>query len=288
MGLKLANTGETEENTAKAAAEGGNPWDFDTPERPLKTMSVTNIESYDTVKKQDNNTPILVLGEIIAYLVIICDICAIVWALLQPRVSILSNMQKIQGIFSAATIILIIEAILVNVFYKKKISLIFTAGFIGVLYPWFRNKHVKGSAGFGPIILVAYLAVFAAYMAAAMSAFQQYGDVLKISDEALRNKVVTVLEQPDETGSTMGKRIGNCMAIKTVQEDGDKIAFWGMGSYYIDKGQGALVETMDASVATQMLLVLKDGKYQLDKVYLDGEALEGEYYNFYWQHVFYR
>lgn len=280
-------------------ANDRNPWDFDGQE-PYQMTSISNMAvnsaDYSSAiqSKNTGNNIVLAIGKTALYVLFILDIIVIVWCCQQSKVDLYTNLLKWQWVGSICSIVGLIDAILVNVLYERKISLIVIAFFLSFLYPWRRAKFTNGNGGIGALIAVGMVVASVTLFASTYSAFTSYGNVVMEPDAEIRKSVAEVIDQPTEDGSTLGTKIGQNVTIQSadvrVQGNTTQVIIAGMGRHYVDTSNNALVEMNTKTIPTQLLFVKngEQGTYQLSGAALDDKALSSQYLEFYNNSVLFR
>lgn len=297
-GLKLAGEGETKDVSGNKT-ENSNPWDFDEEREPIRITSISgtsgNHSAYaDSAKAKSNGSNVvLLIGKIVVSLMLVLEFALIVWCCIQDKSEIVINLTKFQGFFGACVVVCIIDAILVNIFYGRKLSLIFIAWFFYFLYPAQRNKHINGSAGEGTLFCIGLLIAYAALVGTSFSAVSTYGNSVFITDDVTRKAVAELIDQPEQSGGTLGQKLNQNIYIENaevqVNNSETRVVIAGLGRHYID-GTGNLIEMEGKSIPTQLLFVKKNANdtYKLSGAVLDSATLNSEYLNFYNTSVIYR
>lgn len=296
-GLRLSGAEKPEHSDE--GANDRNPWDFGGQE-PYQMTSISNTAvnsaGYSSSVQPQNtgNNIVLTIGKAALYALFILEIIVIVWCCQQSKVDLYINLQKWQWVGSICSIVCLIDAILVNVLYERKISLIVIALLLSFIYPWRRAKFTNGNGGVGALIVVGTLVASVALFASAYSAFTSYGNVIMEPDAEIRKSVAEVIDQPTEDGSTLGAKIGQNVTIQSadvrVQGNSTQVMIQGMGKHYVDTSNNALVEMNTKTIPTQLLFVKNGGEstYQLSGAALDDKALSSQYLEFYNNSVLFR
>lgn len=286
-GLRLSGAVEEQEPGLQKTED--DPWDFGKQEKPFTTRSIssTAVEYSDMYSHSGNAIHILVkLGRIAVYIAILLSDIAAIWVLMQPKVDMFYNAMKIGPLNSIIQLLLIVDAVLVNVLYKKKISLVFWAWLLGFVYPIKRDNHVNGGSAWGGIICFVTLSVGIAFGVGIYTSLMSYGEVVQNEDAAVRTEIAAFMEQPvADGGETYGEKLKRNFFIQDaiVETQGSKsVLMIGMkGQYGVTSDN--FIDYTDKTVPTQLTFVRdSSGNYQLAGVILDNTRLADAYTNYYW------
>lgn len=305
MELKLANTEENNKEEGGLRLSGGldksgtdtrpeqtNPWDFDRPEGPVTTRSISSSAIADTsmYKSSAGDVHIVVkIGRIIVYVCMLFMLLSIIWIVTQPKIDIYINMRKFSPLFSLCSICMVVDSILVNALYERKISLIFWVWFLMIFYPMKRDKHVNGEGLWGGLVCVGMLMAYVALIANVMTAFTTYGKAIQNEEETVRTAVAAFMEHPDaDGGDDFGSKLKKNFSIQNVdvvtQGNQTILVFQGYGRYGANKD--GFIDYGNKTVETQLGFV-KDasGDYQLSGAVLGNMQLSEYYLNYYWKNI---
>lgn len=289
-GLRLSGVEDSQAEMDRRTEEQ-NPWDFDQPEEPIRMYSVSNRMDLSSAAEQKDNggSIILVITKIIVYVLFAFEIASIAWICTQDLSDLFINLLKFQGLYSICTLACIVDAILVNILYERKISLIILAWMFNILYPALRNRHIKGNSGMGALCGWGMGIALLALVGIMTKAFTSYGSVFMITDEATRKEAVAVMDQILEDGSRLGDKLLEKISVQgaAVEQQGNTtaVAFTGGGGIYLDGG--AFVDTGGNSIETQLAFVKSSGgeTYELGAVVLNGSTLNAYGVSSYWKSV---
>lgn len=298
MELKLANDEDNNKKTGGLSLSGEergdskvqeNPWDFDKPPEPIVTRSVRSSVTADSSLHTSAASDVHIvvkIGGIIVYVCVLLIIVSIVWTVTQPKIEIYTNMQKISPLFSLCGFFLIVDAILVNVLYERKISLIIWAWLLMIVYPMKREKHVNGGSSWGGLACLGMIMAFAALCANIMTAVTTYGQAVMNADETIRKEIATFMEQPvADGGGNFEAKLKRNFAIQNIDvvTEGNQmvVVVQGNGQYGADKDN--FIDYTNKMVPSQLAFV-KDasGNYQIGAVQLGDVTLSNHYMNYYW------
>lgn len=286
-GLKLADVDNEKMNGQ--AAGWKESWDFSEEIEPVRITAVDSALKREAGELKETNVAnvFLLISQIILYALIVAEIAALAYISSKEPFSILNNMLTFKGLFQACTVYFIVDSILVNVLFERKISLIIFAWLLPFLYPWMRQSHVKGKGGIGGIVTLIYFLSLGAFIMAAGRQYMYYGGIMLEKDAAVRAAAAKLLEQIQENGETMGDLFYDHYSIDTVtaKKEGNQtvIVFSGNGLFYLE--QDTFVRNLNKTIPTQMTFVRSgnDIKYQLQAVNIDGVELSERGIKNYWQ-----
>lgn len=290
-GLRLSGAAGSD-NEPKESHGSDNPWDFDKPDEPLVTKSITSSapDSSINIGNRAGDQPIVLkISQVIMYVLFVLDIVSFLWICSQDLSMIYVNLQKFQVLYSITEIYLIVDLILVSVLYEFKASLIFFALILGFLYPKKRNDHVSGSGGFAGLLGVAYFLVAMICISYVMRAVGKYGTIIT-QDDATRTAAMETLKQTTDQGVSYEDVIlGNCrLAEAYLETTGSQtvLVLSGYGDVYLDDSGAAFVQTIDSkSVETHMAFIKTGGQYKLALVELNGVQLDSARTAAYWDAI---
>ncbi|MCM1179691.1 MAG: hypothetical protein NC347_05520 [Clostridium sp.] len=302
MELKLADDEKNDKQTGSLRLSGAgegkgtggvpeqdNPWDFDKPEEPIVTRSIQSSVTVDSGSYGGlaSDVHIVVkLGRILVYACMFFMIASMIWIVTQPKIDLYMNTRKISPLFSLCAFVVIVDSILVNVLYERKISLIFWAWFLMLAYPLKRDNHVNGGGPLGGLTCFGMLIAYVAFFASIMTSFSTYGKAVMNEDATVRSEIVAFMEQPVAgTGDNFESRLKQNLLIQNIEvvTQGNQriVVVQGNGEYGANKD--GLVEYMSKTVATQLAFV-KDtsGNYQIGAAMLGDVTLSNQYLEYYW------
>jgi len=286
-GLRLS--GEKERKEMGVLQEQENPWDFDKPEEPIITRSVSSGVTAGSSSHSSflGDVHIVVkLGRIVVYVSILFMIISAIWVATQPKIDSYVNLLKFSPFYSLCEFLLILDAILVNVLYERKISLIFWAWLFGFIYPIKRDKHVNGGSLWSGLLCVGMLLACVALVANFMTALTDYGQVVMNEDEAVRTAVVAFMEHPvTEGGENFGSKLKKNFQIQNidVETQGTQMVVVVQGNGQYGANTDGFIDYMSKTVATQLAFVRDaSGNYKLGGVVLGNVQLSNQNANYYW------
>lgn len=290
MALKLANDEAQKETSGGINLSDGNnnqpitekknedPWDFGVEDKPFvvsSSSSAISVETKEEVRSEKAETA-LKIGKILIYISIVVQIASMIWITSQEPVDVYVNMLKFQAIFGLAELICIVDAILINVLYTKKISLIFIAWLLPFLYPFKRNKFIDGSGGFGTVCCWSSLVASFILIGFITKAVFTYGGLITTFDKETKTAAIELFNQKTEDGRLYEDLITEKIFIEAVEfEKMDGMEVFGFVGYGTVKLEGEVfLDTRNKNVETQLVFIKGDnGKYKLEYVKLGDKEL---------------
>lgn len=287
-GLKLSGTSGVE--TKKEDFQEANPWDFDKTQEPVVISSVSTTKNTGSVHGNDasGENIVLTIGKYAVYLSFILNFAAYAWICTQNHSEVFVNALKFQGLFGLCSIIVILDAILVNILYERKISLIVWALIFPIVYPMQRNKHVSGSSGMGTACFLVSIIAGLGMFGFIMKTWSEYGSIIMIMDNETRAEAAAVMDQTTTDGQRIGDKIMRKVSVEDalVQKQGNTtvVALAGYGSVTIDGD--VFMDTGNSNIETQMAFVKQNnGTYELRAVIVNGVELTSYGAQSYWNSV---
>ena len=286
-GLRLS--GELEQQEMGRQKNQENPWDFGRPEEPVVTRSISNTGVYDrsSYRSTVSNIHIVVkLGRIAVYVCMLLMIIAMIWCVTQPRIDIFFNFMKFAGFFTFCGVVFVVDAILVNVLYERKISLVLLAWLFYPVYPLKRDKHVNGASPWGGWVCIATLIVLVAWVVNYVAAFTNYGAAILNGDKAVRNAVAAFMDSPvPDSEENYSSRLGKNFVIQNVdvETEGNQSVIIVQANGQYGKDTDSFIDYTSKTVPTQLAFV-KDssGNYRLGAVILGETQLSNYHIEYYW------
>ena len=139
--------------------EERNPWDFDDIKEPVVIASRPVVTNNTHMAAKSQNNMVLTVGMVLVYISFAIYIICMACVCIKEPSDMYVNLLKVQWVFSLCVLIWIVDAVLVNILYDRKISLILFAWLFPFLYPSKRNDHVNGHAGLGNLFCVVMVIV---------------------------------------------------------------------------------------------------------------------------------
>ena len=296
MALKLVNDEEKEKNvddTRMTAVSGqasdmkkepDNPWDYYKPEEPVVVRSISSTVPsgspvYESRGKSENS--VIKIGRIVVYICMLFMIVTEIWICTQPKVDIYYKMMPLSPIYSFCGLFIIVDAVLVNVLYEKKISLILWSLFFSVVYPAKRDKHVNGGSSIGTLCSLACFVVSMVLGVNLVSSILSYGSlVMNPSQEARTEGAAFLAAMQGADGENWEQRLKRSMQIEDMQVDiqdsGTMIVVSGNGKYGVE--DDTMINYGSNQVPTQIgFQKKKDGSYEMVGIAINNRRLTDSY-----------
>lgn len=250
--------------------EGENPWDFKKKDVNKKSAAAHRKGSFAS----KNTRIVMLICRYIVYITAMVIIGMFMKLSLSDHADIFMNILEIRPILTLLSVVFIIDAILLNMFFEKNVFMILFAWILSFLYPWKRDKHV-GEKGIGKILTIGIIASVIGAAGTFFLAYTTYGaGTLLMEDKASRHVVAECLEQEISDGEVLGKVLGKSFAIKEV-----KLEQTGKAKTIVLNGVGSVKADGEFSDAKNIPTILtykkdsKDGVYKLVKAVIDDTEL---------------
>lgn len=285
--LKLSGVGNSTKsgNTSKNA----NPWDNPIENYEVRPRTVGKaIDSRTYMENvEEEHHPVLLITFIVVVATFVLELASLGWISAQKVVDVQFNLMKFQWLYIGVSIVVLVDAILVNMLHKKKLSLILLALFLPFVYPLQRGKHTNGHSVTGHIVLWSSFIAYASLILLIGKAVNSYGGIVQLSDEKVRHEAAMALDQ-DIYGVNVGSQIIQNMDIDYAtyeQQNGkDVVELMGRDSVYLEKNR--FVDGGIENIETVFIFVKNStGQYVLTKVMLGKQELTDKYLEFYWNEV---
>ena len=167
-------------------------------EQMKKTLSKSDNE------KTKERAKILLVTEILTYLAFAFLVYMIIQTTRMPNYDIPHNLKYISLGIMVLTIVLVFDAVMVFVLESRKVMLLVFALVLGVFYPIYRSKVVKGRIAPGLICMLLTAFAWVMLLVTAGQAVTQYGEALVYTeDEFTRHAAVELLDQNAENGKVI-------------------------------------------------------------------------------------
>ena len=215
-------------------------WD-DTFERNAFQMSQKQMEQLEAptaqdIKKERNGIVRASMVLVIASYAYLIFRTAMITS--KDPIDIYFNLPKLITPAIIVIVCMCFDALMVNMFEDRAISLFFFALFLGIFYPFYRCKVVGGTLL--PGLSCSLLALFAAAMLFTNIGQQKtkYGKTIYVEDEEIRHSAYEVLIQEGDNNREIGLSLQKKLDIESVtmedKKDGRYITFIGTGKLNID------------------------------------------------------
>lgn len=290
-GLRLAGV-DNEEMLRKAKESQTEVWDFSKDMEPITITSAKSAAKREVEEQRETTISDILLrvSGVLVYLAVLVQIITLIWISTQGAASFLTNVNNFSFVFSVGTGILIIDAILVNVLFEKKRSLIPIAWLLSFLYPAIRRDFVKNQAGFATIISVLYFLTIVLFGAMVGKEYMRYGGVLLVEDTECRIAAVQVLDYPWDNGETLGDVFREYMQIENasmvVSNSETEITIEGKGLLY--PFENTFARNLNRTVPTKITFVKSkwDTGYSVRRLIINGDEMSEVGMKLYFQFLF--
>lgn len=296
MALKLVNDEERESNsdgirTTDASGQGADikkeqddPWDYYKPEEPVVVRSISSTVPsgspvYESRGKGENS--VIKIGRIVVYICMLFTIVTGIWICTQPKVDIFYKILPLSPIYSFCGLLIIVDAVLVNILYEKKISLILWSLFFPVVYPAKRDKHVNGGSSIGTLCSWACFVGSIVLGVNLVSSILSYGSlVMNPSQEARTEGAAFLAAMQGTDGENWEQRLKRSMQIEDIQveiqDSGTMIVVSGHGKYGVE--DDTMVNYGSNQIPTQIgFQKKKDGSYEMVGIVINNRPLTDSY-----------
>ena len=286
----LSLAGVNEKDLAyQSRNEKKDPWDFSEEIEQHRISNQSNQERREFVEEKKSGESlaktILILGEVFMYLSVLVTVICYIWIGRQDLISIYDNLLKCQPILTGCLIVLAVDAVLVNLFYGRRIRLFFWLLLFPFMYPSARCKFVRDGGGMGSAcsVIEVIATIFLVY--AIGRAVMMYGSLLTTGTEVERKTALVVMEQVADNGWTLGQIFQAELYLEgvTLEEGQATVTIHGQGRIYTDGT--TLVQNMTQNIPTDLTFTKVDGQYELTKVVLNGAELNEMFERYYWAYL---
>lgn len=287
-GLRLAGV-DNDAMLKKAKESQSEVWDFSKDMEPITITSAKSAAKREVEENRQTNASDIFLrvGGVLVYMAVLAQILVLMWISTQGAASFITNMNNFSFVFSVGTGILVVDAILVNILFDKKTSLIPTAWLLSFLYPAMRRSFVKGSAGFATVVSVIYFLSICLFGAMVGREYMRYGGILLVEDTECRVAAVQVLDYQWENGETLGDVFMEHMQIENatmvVADKETQITIEGKGLLY--PLENTMGRSLNKNIPTTITFVkVQSGTgYSVKSLVLNGEEMSESGIQLYWE-----
>lgn len=228
-----------------------------------------NEEKMTTTEKQ-----ILLVSRLMVYMAAIAMIGVFIYLSLSNHADIFMNIMKFRSVITLLTIVFIVDAIILNLFYKKNVIMIVFAWVLNFIYPWMRERKVKGS-NVGKVLTVGIIASIIGMTGTFFSAYTTYGaGTLLMEKEADRHIVAECLDQELSDGEKLGKTLFKSFDVKQAEVKENEIILTGVGIYTVDDKMFTMTEKTIPTVLTYEKGSIKLSKVSIKEQELDESLIE--------------
>ena len=198
-------------------------------------------------EKSDDKAKILLASEILMYLAFGFFVLMVVKTSRIEAYDIPHNLKYVSLGVMVLTIVLLIDALLVFFLEARKAMLFVLAMVLGVFYPLYRSKTVRGTVIPGILCFLLAAATWTMLIVSAGQGVTKYGEALVYTeDEYTRHAVAELMDQNAENGTPLRiiikKAEKNGIQKYEVSDNGDKreITVTGIGSKEYNFGNETL------------------------------------------------
>ena len=290
-GLKLAGV-DNDEMLRKAKESQTEVWDFSKDMEPITITSAKSAAKREVEESRETTVSDILLrvSGVLVYCVILAQVIMLMWISTQGAASFLTMMNNFSFVFSAGTVVLIIDAIFVNVFFERKWSLVLVAWLLPFLYPAMRRSFVKNQAGFATAFSVVYFLSICLFAAMIGREYMRYGGILMVEDTECRMEAVQVLDFPWDNGETLGDVFVEFMQIETasIVTTDKEIAITIQGNGLLYPFENTFGRSLNKTIPTEITFVkskLHTG-YSVRKLVINGEEMSDMGISLYFEFLF--
>lgn len=286
-GLKLAGVNE-EELKKKTGISEMDAWDFSDEQDPYYVTSAKSKLNREAKENKEISAGDIILKtfQVIMWLAIAAESGAFMYIGMQENHLVLQNLSDMSWIFKVCGIILVLDAILVNVITDKNIMLVVVALVLPFLYPALRSAHVSKKNGIGVVISFLYFLSIVFMFGFYWNAHMFYGDILSMEDKAQQQIVVQAYNQPMENGKTLGEILKNDFDVENITLETGKIGYvltiQGNGNIYM-KDDGFVNSLGNKNPSTLVFSLSAKGGLTLTAAALNGVELSETGVINYWE-----
>lgn len=268
-----------------------NPWDYD------KFKDLEDPGAFDSIRKPiridvppDHEYSVFPkVTKVLMYIAVILTVCLYALMCIGNPVDILFRIDKYKLFIGLCNGILFFDAIIVNLLYERKISLLIVAWLFPFAYPTIRNQHVDDQLGLGGICCFVIIAAFIATSTNVYRVYAEYGTICTDENETLRHGVAEIYATASGKSETVGTylRRNYRVASAKTNEQGSVIQLDGYGNCYM--GKSGYEPTVAMEVPTILTFQADSaGVYRLVKADLDGAVLTDSDLSKYQEYVLYK
>lgn len=288
-GLKMAGD-EVEELQKKKGLSDIDSWDFSVEEDDHYVTSAKSKLQREA-KESHEITPsevVLRIFHVLVYLAIVVEIVTLSFMCMQENYHILYNLTDCKVVFIVVALVLLLDSILVNLFFENHFTLIIIALILPFLYPAFRGSIVSNKNGIGTIASFIYFLSICFTAGCVWTAYVNYGNVLTMEDRIKQEKVVNCMELQMENGESLREFLKDEMdniEISFINDkQGESVCVKGNGTVYL-KDDG-FASRMTKDVPTTLIFQIADGRVlKLTAVTLREDELTETGVKNYWKWV---
>lgn len=290
MGLKLVNDDTPQKKEAVSYTETDRN-DYRDLEEPVVRIEPVYNAGVSEKRHMSGNNMIMVITfcQILVYIVSIATIGLYAYAIMQGKFNMYNTLMNMKIYIQISGVVFLVDAIVVNIFYQKNISLVLFAIFLSLFYPAKRDSVTGGKLG--TVCTIGMTLAFVIIIVQFLVGAGKYGTpVVTLRDDYSTEHAKEFMEQ---TGDGTSKELGDLLS-KNIQVDSiifkqdkgkDTVVIEGMGEiYYME---GSLYQYNYKGVHTYLVFA-RDSvtqEYVLQDVDLNGTTLSNSLVDLYWESV---
>ncbi len=265
-------------------------WDYSKEDTPYY---VTSAKSKLVREAKENRqiTPsevVLKIFHALVYLALIGEMIALAFICIQNQSLILYNLSDLKWIWIGVAGVLLLDSLLVNLFFEMHPGLCVVAVVLPFLYPALRSNCVGAKHGIGTLTSFVYFLSLCFTLGCVWTAYVNYGNLLTMEDRTLQSRIVNALDMQLGNGKNLGEFLKKKMDDEKIsfQEDysGSFLRVEGKGEVYLQ--DDGFVNRMTKDVPTVLLFQIVDGRtLKLSEVTIRDEELTEAGLKNYWEWV---
>lgn len=265
-------------------------WDYSKEDTPYYVTSAKS-KLVREAKESRQITPsevVLKIFRVLVYLALIGEMIALAFICIQNQSLILYNLSDLKWIWIGVAGVLLLDSVLVNLFFEMHPGLCVVAVVLPFLYPALRSNCVGGKHGIGTLTSFVYFLSLCFTLGCVWTAYVNYGNLLTMEDRTLQSRIVNALDMQLGNGKNLGEFLKKKMDDEKIsfQEDysGSYLRVEGKGEVYLQ--DDGFVNRMTKDVPTVLLFQIVDGRtLKLSEVTIRDEELTEAGVKNYWEWV---
>lgn len=265
-------------------------WDYSKEDTPYYVTSAKS-KLVREAKESRQITPsevVLKIFHVLVYLALIGEMIALAFICIQNQSLILYNLSDLKWIWIGVAGVLLLDSVLVNLFFEMHPGLCVVAVVLPFLYPALRSNCVGGKHGIGNLTSFVYFLSLCFTLGCVWTAYVNYGNLLTMEDRTLQSRIVNALDMQLGNGKNLGEFLKKKMDDEKIsfQEDysGSFLRVEGKGEVYLQ--DDGFVNRMTKDVSTVLLFQIVDGRtLKLSEVTIRDEELTEAGVKNYWEWV---
>lgn len=290
MGLKLVSDDAPQKKEAVSYTETDRN-DYRDLEEPIVRVQPVYNAGVSEKRHMSGNSMITVLGfcQILVYIVSIAIIGLYVYAIMQGKFNMYNTLMNMKIYIQLSGVVFLVDAIVVNIFYQKSISLIVFSIILSLFYPAKRDSVTGGKLG--TVCTVGMTLAFVIIIVQFLVGAGKYGtSVMTLRDNYSTEHAKEFMEQTgDGTSEELGDLLSKNIQVDSItfkQDKGkDTVVIEGMGEIYY---MGDSLYQYNYKGVHTCLVFARDSVsqiYVLQDVDLNGTTLSKSLVDLYWENV---